>query len=334
MSPPLADLLPSLLAILVLALLVVFVMVQWSRAMIFRPDREERALAPTAPAAPATVRWGFAYLLSWAALICAFLWFFERLGPANPRNFLLLALVVAAWLGLNLVLIAFARAILRANRRDAAMAGERGFDPDEEVIAAKSLPSAAPARRRSWLREKLLLALGVIVALAIIGIGEALPPMQRLHSWVELHQRQILWITIPLLVVGFVLFMGGSIHLVLTRGTPMSRKEIDALTARTRMLAREPALWRGSVYRTRGIAVGSGAEEVFSIAEVKTAWHIRAWEVSPRWRRRFAVLIGVALFGTGLFATLFVFAPAGIQLLLAGAWIYAAVRTVNAFVRA
>lgn len=300
MSPPLADVLAPLLAIVALALLMTFVMVQWSRAMILRPDREERALAPTAPADPATARWGFAYLFCWVAEISACFWLFERLGRADPRKFLLLlALVVVAWLGVNLVIIVFARAIIRANRRAAAMAGERRFDPESFPAAAAPAERPEPAtsaRLRSWLREKLLLARSALVALVLIGIGEALPPMQRLHAWVELHQRQILWITVPLLVIGFVLFMGATIHSVL--------------------------------------AVGSQAEDRFSIAEVKTAWRAQTWEVSSLWRRRFVFMIGAALLATGLFATLFVFTPAGIQLLLGGAWVYAAVRTVNAFVRA
>jgi hypothetical protein len=103
--PSLAELLPSLLAIAVLALLMVLAMVQWTAAMLIPPpSRENGAIQPgTGPA----VLWGLLYLLTWGALIGAFLWFLRLLGSRDTSHDLLLLLAMAAgWLVLNRLFIA------------------------------------------------------------------------------------------------------------------------------------------------------------------------------------------------------------------------------------
>lgn len=335
MSPSLADLLPSLLAIAALALLLVFVMVRWSRAMLApRPPGTDWVIGPWSSAA---ALWGLAYVFAWAALIGVLLSFFQRMGSADTfGNLSFLLLVAAGWMALNALIIAFGRALMRANQRTAAAAEALAV---EEPVPAGIEPAGeaapvAPVGPRSRLRDTLLLVRNVVLALLIIAIGEALPQMQRLHAWVAAHQRSILLLAIPAGVIGFALFMGGVIHLILSAGAPMSRREIDDLAARHRALAAGPALWKRYSYQTKGLAVGAQAEDRFTVAEVKAAWKVRAWEVSPRWRRIFVILTGVALFATCLFACLFALSSAGVQLLLGGVWAYAAVRTALAFLRA
>jgi hypothetical protein len=315
------------------ALLMVFVMVRWSAAMIAlaRP-REEGAIEPGM--SPVS-RWGLVYLLVWAALIAAFLWLLDALGSGDlSGNLLLMLLVAAGWVALNYLLILFARAIERANLRQQALTNVPADwqpapepEPPPEPVA---MPSAPPAPR-SKLRETLLTVRNLVLALLFIGIGEALPPMQRLHAWVAAHDGPILAVTITAGVIGFILFMGGVIHMVLTSGTPMSRREIEELSARN--LNPQPALLKASGYRHYGPAVGAQAEESVTLAEVKAAWRARAWQVSPRWRRLFLIQIGVALLVIGLFGSLFVLAFPGLKLLLGGALVYAVVRTVIAFIR-
>ncbi|MBI4012565.1 MAG: hypothetical protein HY359_09675 [Candidatus Rokubacteria bacterium] len=112
---------------------------------------------------------------------------------------------------------------------------------------------------------------------------------------------------------------------------PMSRREIEELTARSRMAARSGS--RG-VYRIRGMAVGSQAEDRASFAEVKAAWRARASRWSARWRRMFLMGLGGLLMLVGGFGAMVVAAPPGIKLLFGGALGYALVRLVWGFRRA
>jgi len=172
----------------------------------------------------------------------------------------------------------------------------------------------------------------VLLVLLVIAIGEALPPLHLLHAWTQAHQQPLLAVTISLSAAGFILLMGMAIHLVLAKGKPMSRREIDALSARR--LTAQPALWRRSAYRSRGTAAGAQGEDSATFAEIKAAWRVRAWRVSPRWRRLFAGLIGAALLATGLFGLFVVIGSPGIKLLCGGTLLYAWVRSVSAFARA
>ena len=187
---------------------------------------------------------------------------------------------------------------------------------------------------RSRFREILEQALGLIVALAVIAVGSVLPPLQRLNDWTQAHQQPLLWITIPLGVIGFVLFLGCAIAMVLAQGMPMSRREIDEMDRRILEWSMGPASARASVYRNFGLVVGKQMEDSGSFAGIKKAWTARAWEFSPRWRRMFLMMLATALLFCGLFGSLFVIAPAGVQLLLGGAFVYAVARTAAGFARA
>ena len=206
----------------------------------------------------------------------------------------------------------------------------QGFEP----LAAPLAVDAAPPR--SGLRTRLVNALrtarNLLLALLVIAVGEALPPLHRLHAWTQAHQKPLLAVTISLTAVGFVFLMGMAIHMVLSRGTPMSKREIDELAARR--LTSQPALWRRSAYRSRGTAVGAQAEDSAKLSEVKAAWRARAWRVSTRWRRLFAGLIGTAFMATGMFGLFVVIGSPGIKLLCGGVLLYAWIRSVSAFARA
>ncbi|HEX5714813.1 MAG TPA: hypothetical protein VF179_01565, partial [Thermoanaerobaculia bacterium] len=268
------------------------VMVRWSSAMIaLALPREQGAIEPGM--SPVS-RWGLVYLLVWVALIVAFLWFLDAEGSeGHLRNLVLMLRVAAGWLALNYLLIVFIRAIQRANLRQKVPVEEPAEGLPQPEPAPVEQPAAPPAPR-SKLRDVLLMVRNLILTLIVIAIGEALPPMQRLHAWVAAHDGPILAVTITAGVIGFALFMGGVIHMVLR----------------------------------------AQAQESVTLAEVKAAWRIRAWQVSPRWRRIFLIQIGVALFAIGLFGSLFVLAFQGLKLLLGGVIVYAVVRTVVAFIKA
>jgi hypothetical protein len=341
-TPSFSDLLPYLLAIAGLSLAMVFVMVRWTAAMLPPPPPGEAA--PIAPAEgwPPAVRWGFAYAAVWALLIVAFLRFLERVRPAPAgRNLLLMLLVAAGWLLFNGGFILLVRALQRANERNAALAREEelyeeeaaaeeeeGVAAEPEIEPAPAPPPTIGARIRGVLRTVLMLA----GALLVIGVGEALPPLQRLHAWTAAHQKDLLAVTIPMGVIGLALFISGLVSLALFRNRAMSREEIDDLARRG--FERGPALWRRSSYRSSGMAVGVADEDSASFSEIKAAWRDGTWKTSPRWRRMFLVLLGVAMFTTGIFGSIFVVAQAGMKLLLGGVYLYAVVRTAIGFARA
>ncbi len=342
MTPSFSDLLPYLLAIAGLSLAMVFVMVRWTAAMLPPPPSEESAAAPAEGWSPA-YRWGFAYAAVWALLIVAFLRFLEQVRPAEPagRKLLLMLLVAAGWLLFNWGFIVLVRALQRADERNAALAREEEelyeAEPAAEEEAAPAEPEIEPApvppptigaRIRGVLQTVLML----VGALLVIGVGEALPPLQRLHAWTGAHQKAVLAVTIPLGVIGLALFISGAVSLALFRNRAMSREEIDDLARRG--FERSPALWRRSAYRSSGMAVGVSGEDSASFSEIKAAWRDGTWRTNPRWRRMFLVLFGVAMFSTGLFAAIFVVAQAGMKLLIGGAYLYAVVRTAVGFARA
>lgn len=331
MTPSLADLLPYLLAIVAMALLLVYVMVQWSRVAVSLPTL--RLPKKGAPERRPAVRWSLAYATAWGALIAAYLALFNQLPSGDTfRNVALLVLVVSAWLAVNFILVVFIRALARTQGVEVSRRPAPSRAPAVEPEPAETPLRPAPPPIRTRVLNALLLVRNVLLVLLVIAIGEALPPLQRLNTWTQAHQQTLLAVTISLTALGFILLMGMAIHLVLTRGKPMSRREVDGLAARR--LTAQPALLRRSAYRSRGIAVGAQAEDSATFSEVKAAWRARAWQVSPRWRRLFAGLIGTALLATGIFGLFVVVGPPGIKLLCGGTLLYAWVRSVSAFARA
>jgi hypothetical protein len=315
----------AVVLVVVLALFMVWAMVQWSRVRINAPPRERsgrgrrrrRRDAPAPPAAARGPRRGWIYLGSWVALIGAYLLLFRVTGAGwTARNLALLAGIAAAYLAVNLVLIAFARAIIRAGggppRRDrarapapAAAARTEARDASEAGAAGEVGGGAEPAARgvaaavrgvfetwRSGLRPALWVA-GVVLAIAVVG---AQPDAGAVEAWFDARRRVLLPPLVAAAFLGWALLIGMAIALV---------------------LARDPAARR------------SGA----SVAEVKRAWRSGAWRTRP-WRPLFAGLAAAALMAIGLFGLGVVLAPAGIKALCAGALLYAAVRAAIAFARA
>ncbi|HEY8020865.1 MAG TPA: hypothetical protein VIH93_07175, partial [Thermoanaerobaculia bacterium] len=191
-------------------------------------------------------------------------------------------------------------------------------------------PAAAPPPA-SRLRETMGQAAGLAIVLLIIAIGQSLPTLRRLEVYLHLHQKACLVPLIALGSLGAVLFLGAAIAMVLAQGRPLSRRELEELERRMALL-RQGGGW--AAVRVPKLAVGAEAGEGASFAEIKTAFQLRAWEVSPRWRRMIAMMAGAALLFLGLFGVGIVIAPAGVKLLLAAAVLYAVVRTAIGFARA
>lgn len=345
-----ASLVVALAIVAVLALLMVGAMVRFSRAAIgWSRDGGAREAVRPGRLSP-LARWALLYALAWLALIGAFLYLFAVSGEGlTPRNLALLGAVVGGYLGVNALLILFARALIRANRRVAEMVdgewmAEEGAEPPRaagappaggEAHAASSAPEPAP-EPSPWARARRTLGTVAFLAgvLLVIGVAEAVPALVGLGEWIDARRGPLLLATGLLAGAGFLLFMGSVLHLVLTGGQPMSRAEVGALQARVRLLDLEPRVARGAVGWVAGDAAGARGEETFTLAEVKTAWRARAWQVSPTWRRRFVLLAGVTLLTLGLMGVAVALSPTGLKLVVAGFVLYAAIRTVLALRRA
>jgi len=153
--------------------------------------------------------------------------------------------------------------------------------------------SALPPRLRPVLAAGVgtLVPLVVYAAVRVIDGVEALRP---LAAFFDAHRRLGLLLTVPAAAVGFTLFMGGILHLLLT----------------------------------------SSPSEAFRLAELAEAIRSGAWLRSRRWRRRVVVTAGVALFTLGLFGLFLVVAPVGVKLLVIAVFVYGAIAFTVGAVRA
>jgi hypothetical protein len=115
-APPLVLI---LIVLVVLSLVLVVVMVRFSRAMVNRPLTPGGWLRHRGDGA--ALPWGAAYLGLWLGIFAVYLRLTAAIGkdPFGPDLGIFL-LVAGSWLGMNAVLIAFIRAIARANARSAA----------------------------------------------------------------------------------------------------------------------------------------------------------------------------------------------------------------------
>jgi hypothetical protein len=333
-----APLWPTLATIAVLALAMVGAMVQFTTALL-AVDLHRRP--PPAPHGVSPARfWGVLYAALWISLLAGFFHLFALLGGdgRRTRNVGFLVLFALGWLGFNALFIAFARALARVQQRTAPPTGRpRAADVGRTV--ADTEPSSLAGEEHT-LRERLASAATLVAILALVAVGEAVPALKALEPLMDAHRRALLFVTVPLGVAGWLLLVGGGIYLVLSRGLPMSREEVEAMERRRpgERLAGggrgAVARWSGSVYRFHGVELGAEAREEASFAEVKAAWRHRAWRFSPRWRGIFTMAAGAAALTFGLFGSLLVIAPAGVKLLIAAALAYAVVRTASGFARA
>lgn len=296
-------------------------------------------------------RWGIAYALSWAAVLAVILR--ALLDPADPqaresltKNLVFVALFAGGWWGLNGLLIWFGRALARANARASAAAARADREAPEEAEAEAEAPPAdeeveaepgPPSRARRAgkklprpLRRVVGWGVTLLAVLVAIVLGE-LPPLKALEYWTEVHQTPLLAVVSTLAALGFVLMMGGAIHLVLTQGQPMSQREVEAQVRLNRDLAARPHVWRKSGYRIRGKTVGAQAEGEASFAELKAAWRTGAWRRTRRLRRLFVMGAGGLLMAFGLFGIFVVVGPAWVKLIVGAAMLFAATKLIQGF---
>jgi hypothetical protein len=320
-------LVPLLVAFAAVSLFMVHAMVQWSRALL---DPE-----PSPARGRRRWRWGAVYGGAWAALIALGVGLATLDGGRPTRgDAALLVLVVGGYWGMHALLLWFARAIARANRR-AAAARPAPADDEPEPEPEPGPAARPPVRARPGPLRRAAGWVGTLaVVLAVLALGEASPPLHALERALASHRGALLAVVIGLSAAGLACLMGGAIHMALRGGTPLGHAEVEAMARRRRDAAALPYAYRRSTYRIRGRAVGAGAEETVSFAEVKAAWRAGAWRVSARWRRILLMAAGALLMLVGMFGIPFVLGGPGMKLLVLAVWGYVLVQLVRGFRRA
>jgi hypothetical protein len=351
MSPDAAAMIAGVAAVAVLALAMVYAMVQWSIGLLqARLPGEGEPLLHLGLGGPRTRRWGVAYGLLWGALVVAFHFLLGTLGDERPgRRLELLLGIAASWIGCNLVFVCFGRALRRVGERTAAGTNDAGqpahaeadrrSSPRAPAALRESRSSKAPASRRKRPVGRLAGSLSQVAWLAafllVAALAQSLPPLRRLDDFFRAHQRVFLISLGAAASVGLVLVIGGAVAMVLARGVAMSREEIEELERRMmRLKAGPPMALRWAAVRVPKAAVGAEDEDVATFSEIKAAFRARAWQASPYWRRFFSMMIGALLLAIGLFGVAVVLGPPAVKLLFAGAMLYAAIRLLWGFARA
>ncbi|MDQ4078901.1 MAG: hypothetical protein M3220_22000 [Chloroflexota bacterium] len=174
--------------------------------------------------------------------------------------------------------------------------------------------------------------LAIVLLTAILS--ETVPLLQDLDAFIAQHKSPLLIATIGMSAIGFVLMIGGILHMILLEGTPTSDEAGEALSRGNRDREAVPDVWPTSTYHRWSRTIGGQAHDEFSFQEMKAAWRTGAWREETRWRRRFITTLGGLLAVFGLFSILFVIGEAWLKLLVGGAMLYAFVRLGWAFWRA
>jgi Protein of unknown function (DUF3592) len=189
---------------------------------------------------------------------------------------------------------------------------------------------ATPAESSSLIR-RLTARYGFMASLVLGGFilavaAEDVPMLRDTVAFIDRHWRALFMLTAGATGLGFVLFMGGIVHMALTGGRPMSRRDVEGLSQRVRDSAR-PMLLQGSVWRIKGRASGRQGEVETSFGQIKAAWRQRAWRDDARWRYTFLIIGGACLMGFGLFASIGLLTESFVRYVLWLALAYAVVRT-------
>lgn len=179
--------------------------------------------------------------------------------------------------------------------------------------------------------EWLAMLRNVILALGVIAIGQALPPLQALESWMTPRRTTLLWATTATAALGWALLMGAALYRVRTGGGSLTRAETEASVKSVKDSRMMPYFWRISRYVTPERSWGAGFSDEVSIGQFKAAWRQALWLKDTRWRGLFLMGLGAMLMTLGGFGAIIVLCPPGLKFLAGIALGYAAVRMVKAF---
>jgi Protein of unknown function (DUF3592) len=176
------------------------------------------------------------------------------------------------------------------------MTGERS--PDQRQPSEAAVSGLSGRLRRLVARYGFVASL-VLGGLALAVAAEVVPVLRDFVAYVDRHWRLFFTITAGAAAVGFVLIMGGIVHMALTSGSSGGRQDIGT-----------------------------------SFGQIKAAWRQRAWRHDARWRYTFLIIAGALLLAFGVFSSVGLMTESFVRFLLWLALAYAMVRTAWAFYRA
>ena len=294
------------LTLAAVSILMVFAMVRFSTAIVAEPEQ------------PSAVKgWGLTYAVTWGVIVVMMVRGAIAAEAAWPQALAGVALVAGGWGTFQAFWVWLWLSIERTNARAAGQSAT--LTPAKEAI-----------RRRAG---KLAVGVLIAVALAVIELGYA---RAALASMVAPGHRAIA-ATLTVAALGFAFLMIGGVRLVLSRGEPMSRAEIeeDFRSLKYGPQGRTgPLSLRRSTYRIFGPAEGAKAEQEVSIGAMKEAWRSGEWRRDSRWRTVFLMTAGGLMMTFGGFGIGVVAGPPLVKLLLGGALAYVAYQLVAAVRRA
>jgi hypothetical protein len=273
--------------------------------------------------------------LAWCGVAVSIGWLMFSGGTNRTNNILVGGIFLVGIPAAEAGLLWFGRALQRNQDRAAVMpAPSVPVAPPPTFKRARHAEPAPAARPRTASAGSWLGWLPMLVAVLLLGwFAQHNRFIQALSLSVHRHEALLLWIVVPLTVVGFAAFMFGCVEFIFVAGHPMSREEVESQISTSRLIG--VAYWQGGFkYRVHGDAVGLQAEQTLSLVEIKQAWKGGAGKSSPRWRAIFLLLGGgVVTVFAGLSIAL-ASGPAFMQLIVAAAVIYAAIRLALAWARA
>jgi len=173
--------------------------------------------------------------------------------------------------------------------------------------------------------KRILFTGGSLVGVLAAIILAEVPPMPDAAAWIDARRPPLLMGVAIVLALGFGLFLGGIIMLVMDRDRVLSHAEVENVGRSVRTPTRQAA-WRATHYRFFGTAAGRRGDDSFRLKDFKAAWRRGAIWRDAEWRRRFVTTVGALSLVVGIFGLLIVVGPPWIKVLGAGALIYAFVR--------
>lgn len=180
--------------------LMVYAMVQYSRTVLHSQN-------------PA--KWRSAYLLAWAAIMVVVIGFVNREPGAVERNLPILLAFPLGWFALHALILRFGVAIRdspRRPRRPQTVPDIEEEEDDDEVDHVVPEPPRWLTRTVALLK----MMLTATVVLTVIAVGEQIESLQRLDEALLPYRPRLTTGLIALTILGFAMFMGGIIRLILT----------------------------------------------------------------------------------------------------------------------
>jgi hypothetical protein len=134
------------------------------------------------------------------------------------------------------------------------------------------------------MKSTLQTILAVIGIIALSAASKHVAVLQIAEHALTRNRNLLLAFTLPVAVLGFMLFMGGCVLLLCDKGKPMSHAEVEQQYRMTRNLRAAPYAARWSTYRIFGKTEGRQFSEQLPLRDFKLAWQSGAWRHDTTWK--------------------------------------------------